>query len=84
LPELRVRRPPFSSHLLERRFFFDAPTAADYAAGRIEAHSPLPFQIATTSEPAGSFTTTVYIRSSLPSLGGGISLADMEVAARRR
>ena len=57
---------------------FDAPTAADYAAGTIEAHSPLPFQIATASEPTGSFTTTVYIRSSSPSLGGGKSLGDME------
>jgi hypothetical protein len=57
---------------------FGAPTAADYAAGTLEAASPLPFQVVTTAEPSGSFTTTVYIRSSSSTLGGGKPVADLE------
>jgi hypothetical protein len=57
---------------------FDAPTAADYTAGTLEAASPLSFQVVTTSEPSGSFTTTVYIRSSSSTLGGGKPVADLE------
>lgn len=57
---------------------FDAPTAADYTAGAMESATPLPFQMVTTSEPSGSFTTTVYIRSSSATLGGGKAVGDME------
>jgi len=57
---------------------FASPTVADYTAARLETTAPLPFQISTTSEPTGSFTTTVYIRSSSATLGGGKSVADME------
>jgi hypothetical protein len=57
---------------------FGAPTAADYAAGTLQAASPLPFGVVTSSEPSGSFTTTVYIRSSSATLGGGKAVGDME------
>jgi hypothetical protein len=57
---------------------FASPTVADYAAAMLETTAPLPFQISTTSEPTGSFTTTVYIRSASATLGGGKSVADME------
>lgn len=57
---------------------FGSPTPADFDAGTLEAVDPLPIQITTTSEPSGSFTTTVKIRSSSPTLGGGKPLSDME------
>lgn len=57
---------------------FGAPTPADLTAGTLEAATPLPFQVVTTSEPAGSFTTTVYIRNSLSTLGGAKPVADLE------
>lgn len=57
---------------------FAAPTAADYRAGIFAAETPLPFHVATTAEPSGSFTTIVSIRSSSPTLGGGKALADLE------
>jgi len=57
---------------------FDPPTAADYTAGSLESATPLPFQVVTTSEPSGSFTTKVYIRSSSATLGGGKAVGDME------
>jgi hypothetical protein len=57
---------------------FGAATAADFGAGRLDATSPLPFTVITTSEPVGSLTTTVYIRSSSPTLGSGKPISDME------
>jgi hypothetical protein len=57
---------------------FDAPTAADYTSGTLEAATPLPFEVVTTSEPSGSFTTTVSIRSSSSTLGGGKPVANLE------
>ena len=57
---------------------FDAATAADFAAGTLDATSPLPFSVVTTSEPVGSFTTTVYIRSSSSTLGNGKPVSQME------
>jgi hypothetical protein len=57
---------------------FDAPTAADLTVGTLEAPTPLSFQVATTAEPAGSFTTTVSIRASSATLGGGKPAADLE------
>jgi len=57
---------------------FGVPTAADFAAGILEASTPLPFQVLTTSEPAGSITTSVYIRSSSPTLGAGKSVTQLE------
>ena len=57
---------------------FGAPTAADYSTATLEAETPLPYQVTTTGEPAGSFTTTVYIRSSSATLGGGKPLSDLE------
>jgi hypothetical protein len=57
---------------------FGVATAADFAAGTLDATSPLPFTVVTTSEPAGSFTTTVYIRSSSSTLGTGKRISDME------
>jgi hypothetical protein len=57
---------------------FGAATAGDFAAGTLDATSPLPFTVVTTSEPAGSFTTTVYIRSSSSTLGTGKRISDME------
>lgn len=57
---------------------FGAPTAADYSAGTLEAVTPLPFEVVTTSELSGSFTTTVSIRSSSATLGGGKPVANME------
>jgi hypothetical protein len=57
---------------------FGTPTAADFTAAVLEAETPLSYQVTTTAEPVGSFTTTVSIRSSSPTLGGGKSLADLE------
>lgn len=57
---------------------FGAATAADFAAGTLDATSPLPFTVVTTSEPVGSFTATVYIRSSSSTLGTGKPISDME------
>jgi hypothetical protein len=57
---------------------FGAPTAADYSAGSLEAATPLPFEVMTTSELSGSFTTTVSIRSSTATLGSGKPVATME------
>jgi hypothetical protein len=57
---------------------FATPTASDYTTGSLEASAPLPFEVVTTSEPSGSFTTTVYIRSSSATLGGGKALGDLE------
>ena len=57
---------------------FAAPTAADYSAGTLESATPLPFQVLTTLEPSGSLVTSVYIRSSAATLGGGKPVADLE------
>jgi hypothetical protein len=57
---------------------FAVPTVADYAAGTLEAASPIDFQVITTSEPAGPLTTTVYIRSFSSMLGGSKPVADLE------
>jgi hypothetical protein len=57
---------------------FGAATAADFAAGTLEATSPLPFSVITTSEPVGSLTTTVYVRSTSSTLGSGKPVSDME------
>ena len=57
---------------------FGVPTAADYSAGSLEAETALPFEVVTTSELSGSFTTTVSIRSSSATLGGGKPVANME------
>ena len=57
---------------------FAAPTPADYAAGTEEAAGPLSFEVETSTEPSGSFTTTVRIRSSSATLGGGKAVGDME------
>lgn len=57
---------------------FPAPTDADLTAGSLEAIDVLQFDVSTSSEPVGSFTTRVSIRSSSATLGGGKSLADLE------
>jgi hypothetical protein len=57
---------------------FAVPTPADYAAGTLEAASPIDFQVITTSEPAGPLTTTVYIRSFSSTIGAGKPVADLE------
>lgn len=57
---------------------FGAPTAADYSAGSLEAATPLPFEVVTTSELSGTITTTVSIRSSSATLGSGKPVATME------
>jgi hypothetical protein len=57
---------------------FGSATAADFDAATLEAPDPMPFQVTTTAEPSGSFTTTVKIRSSTATLGGGKPLSDME------
>jgi hypothetical protein len=57
---------------------FDPPTVADYATGSLESATPLPFEVVTTAEPSGSFTTTVYIRNASATLGGGKAVGDME------
>jgi len=57
---------------------FDAPTAADMTAGVLESSTPLSFEVKTTSEPGGLFTTTVLIRSSSATLGNGKPTADLE------
>jgi hypothetical protein len=57
---------------------FGAPTAADYTAGTLETATPLSFQVQTTSEPSGSFTTHLAIRSASSSLGGGKPVSHME------
>ncbi|MDB4891128.1 MAG: hypothetical protein JWL61_2983 [Gemmatimonadetes bacterium] len=57
---------------------FNAPTAADLSAGTLEGSTPLAFQVVTTGEPSGSLSTSVYIRSSASTLGGGKSVADLE------
>jgi len=57
---------------------FGAPTAADYSAGSLEAVTPLPFEVVTTSDLSGTITTTVSIRSSSSTLGSGKPVATME------
>jgi len=57
---------------------FGAPTLADLSAGSLEATTPLPFEVVTSSELSGSFTTTVAIRSSSATLGGGKPVTSME------
>jgi hypothetical protein len=57
---------------------FGAPTAADYSVGVLESATPLPFQVVTSAEPSGSLVTSVYIRSSAATLGGGKPVADLE------
>jgi hypothetical protein len=57
---------------------FPAPIAADLTSGSLEATDLLQFDVATSSEPVGSFTTSIYIRSSAATLGGGKPVADLE------
>jgi hypothetical protein len=57
---------------------FPAPTTADLTAGSLDATDPLLFEVTTSTEPVGSFTTRVYIRSSSATLGGGKPVADLE------
>lgn len=58
---------------------FPAPCSSDFTAGGLEAPDPLTFEVQTSSEPpAGTHTTTVYIRNSSATLGGGKAVADLE------
>ncbi|MFN2601631.1 MAG: hypothetical protein ABR582_02615 [Gemmatimonadaceae bacterium] len=58
---------------------FGAPTAADLTVGKLESTTALTYQAETSAEPTGgTHTTTVYIRSSVSTLGGGKAVADLE------
>jgi hypothetical protein len=58
---------------------FGAPTASDLTAGGLEAPAPLTYEVQTSQEPPlGTHTTTVYIRNSSSTLGGGKPVADLE------
>ncbi len=58
---------------------FGAPTAADLTTGTLASTSAMTYQAQTTLEPAlGTHTTTVYIRSSSATLGGGKALGDLQ------
>ncbi len=55
---------------------FPAPTAADYINGYVDAATGVTFTLSGAG-PAGSRTTTVFIRATSASLGGGKALADL-------
>ncbi len=58
---------------------FATPTASDFTVGGLEAATPLTYQAQTIEEPPiGTHTTTVYIRSSSATLGGGKPVGDLE------
>lgn len=57
---------------------FSSPTPENFTSSSLEASAPLPYEVSTSSEPAGSFTATVYIRSTSATLGQGKPLADLE------
>jgi hypothetical protein len=57
---------------------FHAPTAADYAAGSLEATTTMPFQIATSTEGTGPHKTSLHIRSSSSTLGNSKPVGHLE------
>jgi len=58
---------------------FGAPMASDLTAGKLESTTSLAYSAQTSLEPAiGTHTTTVYIRSSSATLGGGKTVGDMQ------
>jgi hypothetical protein len=57
---------------------FPTPTPSDFSAGTLGAAGPLTFQVATTSEPSRLFVTTVSVRGSSSTLGGGKPIADLQ------
>lgn len=58
---------------------FGAPTAADLTAGTLASTASMTYQAQTSLEPElGTHTTTVYIRSSGATLGGGKPVGAVE------
>ena len=57
---------------------FPAPAASDFIAGTLASTGTYTFQVDHVSPAAGTFTSTVYLRSSSATLGSGKPVADLE------